>query len=494
MMLRKLFPLACIPLILAGCSDDDDDGSPPPEPEPVACSGTAIDPQRLFLQQLGSDRVIVKWRGNRQEGGEEATALCYGTAMDLLPEESLSEAVVTETGHSEVLLEGLTPDTTYYYSVGGAGSSDALHSFRTAPANDEVPADGNTRIWIVGDSGINSWPEVSYPAKINAVRDGYLGWVEANGGEPTDLFLMLGDNAYPEGTDAQHQEAVFDTFPDILSTAGLWPTIGNHEMGSVGVSKSADPDSYTLRVGGEADPAPDSPMPYLNIHTLPTNGENGGVPSGTEQYYSFDYGNIHLVSLDSQLTARDAAQRDAMLQWLKDDLMSNNSDWTIVIFHHPPYTKGSHDSDNALGGLDQPSFDMREQFIPVFDEYGVDLVYSGHSHSIERSYYVGGHTGLSASFNAEQHAELNDDGVPASGSGNETYTQITRNGTDDKAVYTVAGSSGYASKLAKDFPHPAHFFGGLYPGSVVVDVGESSLTASFIDEHGEVLDSFTMTR
>ena len=59
MMLRKLFPLACIPLILAGCSDDDDDGSPPPEPEPVACSGTAIDPQRLFLQQLGSDRVIV---------------------------------------------------------------------------------------------------------------------------------------------------------------------------------------------------------------------------------------------------------------------------------------------------------------------------------------------------------------------------------------------------------------------------------------------------
>ena len=39
-------------------------------------------------------------------------------------------------------------------------------------------------------------------------------------------------------------------------------------------------------------------MPYLNIFSLPTNGEVGGLPSGTEQYYSFDYANVHIVSLD----------------------------------------------------------------------------------------------------------------------------------------------------------------------------------------------------
>jgi 3',5'-cyclic AMP phosphodiesterase CpdA len=235
-------------------------------------------------------------------------------------------------------------------------------------------------------------------------------------------------------------------------------------------------------------------MPYLNIHTLPTQGETGGVASGTEQYYSFDYGRVHVVSLDSQLAARDPSNRQAMLQWLRDDLAANSSDWTVVIFHHPPYTKGSHDSDKPLGGVDQPIFDMREQFTPVFDEYGVDLVYSGHSHIYERSYYIGGHTGLSDSFDPQTQAELNDSGQPASGQGDEAYSQITRNGTDDKAVYTVAGNGGKATSVSKSFPHPAHFYSNLVIGSVVVDAAESSLTARFIDDSGTVLDSFTINR
>ena len=269
-------------------------------------------------------------------------------------------------------------------------------------------------------------------------------------------------------------------------------------MGSLGISVDPDPDSYSLFGDGEADPAPDSPMPYLNIHTLPTQGETGGIASGTEQYYSFDYGSVHVVSLDSQLAVRDTSSREAMLQWLMDDLMANDSDWTIVIFHHPPYTKGSHDSDDRLvvgdAGIDDPIFDMREQFTPVFDDYGVDLVYSGHSHIYERSFYIGGHTGLSETFDPEEHAELNDDGQPASGQGDEAYGQITRNGTDDKVVYTVAGNGGKATSLSDTYPHPAHFAGELTIGSVVIDAGESSLEVKFIDENSQVLDQFSMTR
>ncbi len=94
----------------------------------------------------------------------------------------------------------------------------------------------------------------------------------------------------------------------------------------------------------------------------------GGVASGTEQYYSFDYGNVHFVSLDSQLSARDKIQRDAMRGWLIADLSSNQLDWTVVIFHHPPYTKGSHDSDekpSSYFGIDTPIIDMRKEFTPV---------------------------------------------------------------------------------------------------------------------------------
>jgi len=245
---------------------------------------------------------------------------------------------------------------------------------------------------------------------------------------------------------------------------------------------------------GGPDPAPDSPMPYLNIFTLPTDGEIGGLASGTEQYYSFDYANVHIVSLDSQLSMRDSDSRAAMLQWLKDDLMANSLDWTIVIFHHPPYTKGSHDSDKDLGGVDQPIFALREEFTPVFEQYGVDLAYAGHSHIYERSYYIKGHTGLSDTFDAATMAELNDVGGPANGQGAESYGQITRDGTDDKVVYTVAGNGGQVTTTSAGFPHPANFFSELELGSVVIDADAQRLEASFVDVNGAVLDSFVMTR
>jgi hypothetical protein len=470
----------------------------------AACVGTEMQPERLFLQQLGPDSVIVKWRGNKEEGGAEANNLCFGTDQNHLLRTSKTWATVTATDHREVLLSGLDADTTYYYSVGGAGVADPSHSFHTAPEKGDVPADGNTRIWIVGDSGVGG----TGSADAGLVRDGFLDFVAAHDNEPADLFLMLGDNAYNNGTDVEHQAAVFDVYPQILATTPLWPTIGNHEMGGFGVTQTTSTDDYPP---GMADPAPDSPMPYLNIFSLPSSAEIGGNASGTEQYYSFDYGNVHIVSLDSQVAIRDADNRAIMLQWLKDDLTMNSLNWTIVIFHHPPYTKGSHNSDSLLGGIDQPIFAIREEFTPVFEDYGVDLAYSGHSHIYERSLYINGHYGLSPTFDpgtppmdgnpaVPGMAELNDDGFPASGQEDdgEAYTQVAKNTFDDKVVYTVAGNGGKVTITSQGYPHPAHFFSQpadeLDIGSVVIDLGANRLEASFIDINGAVLDSFVMTR
>ncbi|MFT4822472.1 MAG: hypothetical protein ACJAUG_000863 [Halioglobus sp.] len=492
---RKLIALLIVSSAITACSDSSDRRSATVEPQPelVLCGGSEANPSRLFLQQLGSDQVIVKWRGNI-DGGDDPDRVCFSTDMNALEASSETVATVTATGHSEARLTGLAPDTTYYYSIGGAGTADAARSFHTSPADNAVPSDGNTRIWIVGDSGVGGEGKTE---SID-VRNGFLSYMDASGGEKPDLFLMLGDNAYREGTDLQHQQAIFEIYPSVLANTPVWPTIGNHEMGTLGISTSSDPNSFTVfqdaEIHGGPDEAPDSPMPYLNIFTLPTAGETGGLASGTEQYYSFNYANVHVVSLDSQLTARDKSSRAAMLTWLEDDLMSNTSDWTIVIFHHPPYTKGSHDSDTPLGEIDQPIFDMREQFTPVFDAYGVDLVYGGHSHIYERSYYLTGHTGLSDSFDPQLNAELNDAGEPASGQGDEAYTQISRNGTDDKVVYTVAGNSGKITFTSNGFPHPAHFFSELTLGSVVIDINEDVLEARFVDDKGDVQDSFVITR
>ena len=209
---------------------------------------------------------------------------------------------------------------------------------------------------MLGDSG-------TADSNAAAVRQGYETF---NGSNTTDLWLMLGDNAYPSGTDSDYQAALFDMYPDMLRRAPLWPTIGNHDAAS---ANSADQSG-----------------PYYDMFSLPSAGQAGGFPSGTEAYYSFDYANIHFLVLDSHET--DRSVDGDMLQWLQQDLSATAQDWIIVFWHHPPYTKGSHDSD-----LELRLIEMRENVVPILDSFGVDLVLTGHSHSYERSFLIDGHHG-----------------------------------------------------------------------------------------------------
>ena len=66
----------------------------------------------------------------------------------------------------------------------------------TAPTPGTVK---DTRIWVIGDAGTNTSGQKS-------VRDAYYTFT---GTKHTDLWLMLGDNAYSDGTDAEYQNAVF---------------------------------------------------------------------------------------------------------------------------------------------------------------------------------------------------------------------------------------------------------------------------------------------
>jgi len=499
---RNIALAAVVGCLSAACSDGGGSNN--------KCKGMELTSERLFLQQLSDTSVIIKWRG-------EASAACIGTEQDKL--KIYGEATQTASGDKEVLFSDLEPEVAYFYSVGGARTAPDGQTFVTAPEVGSLPSDGNTRIWLIGDSGTGGDDErEDHEGEAAEVLAGMQAFI-ARDGEPVDVFMMLGDNAYAVGSDFNYQQAVFEVYAELLKQVSVWPTIGNHEMGLgatipiAGFSQSADPGSY-VAVEGEAP----TRMPYLDIFTLPGNGEVGGVPSGTEQYYSFDYGNVHFVSLDSQLTARDTDQMAAMRDWLIDDLSSNDSDWTVVIFHHPPYSKGAnHDSDDTekIGGFDMPQQWMRETFVPVFDNYGVDLVYNGHSHSYERSYYLNNLIGKSDTYSAAANAELvdGDPGRPASGRGEQAYQQLspTSGGVDDRVVYTVAGNGGKADSSSgitdpdQWLLHPAMIGqpadtvspkrrGLPVIGSVVVDASEDTLVASFIDANGEVLDRFTINR
>ncbi len=215
------------------------------------------------------------------------------------------------------------------------------------------------------------------------------------------------------------------------------------------------------------------------------------MASGTEHYYSFDYANIHFISLDS-MTA-DRSPDGAMATWLQNDLASTTATWIICFFHHPPYTKGSHDSDTEVELIQ-----MRSNILPVLEAGGVDLVLSGHSHTYERSCLIDGHYGLSRTLTAAMKKNAGD-GRPAS---DGAYLKPLA-GTRDHlgAVYAVAGSSGKISgwtggstAATNPTPHPAMHVSLRQLGSLVLDINGTRLDATFLRENGSTPDTFTILK
>ena len=397
-----------------------------------------------YLQMSTPTSIAVKWG----TAAEKDSRVDYGTNPALL---DMTIQDLTLTTDHELEITGLTPDTTYYYAYGTTGGTltgDTDYFFVTPPvAGTSKP----TRVWVIGDSGT---------ADLNAaaVKNAYLSYTGTRG---TDLWLMLGDNAYSDGTQAEYQSAVFNMYPEILRNTALWPTLGNHD-------------------GHRAFSATQT-GPYYDIFTLPTAGEAGGSPSGTEAYYSFDYANIHFVCLESHQTIIDAIGGPAMLTWLELDLADTMQDWIVAFWHHPPYTKGSHNSD-----LELQLVRMRADALPILEDYGVDLMLGGHSHSYERSFLLDGHYGTSGTLTPAMIL----DGGDGREAGDGAYTKNFA--PNDGAVYAVAGSSGKTSGGSLD--HPAMYISWNLLGSMILDIDGSRLDAVFLDSTGTEKDSFTILK
>jgi acid phosphatase len=150
---------------------------------------------------------------------------------------------------------------------------------------------------------------------------------------PFRLMLHTGDIAYDNGSLADFEGKFFGVYTDLVRSFAMFPTIGNHDSSSV----------------------------FQVVFDLPR--------SGTRNWYSFDYGDVHFVALDTNdLGAEQAA-------WLDADLADTDRPWKIVYGHHPPYSSGSKHGS---------SLDVRNLFGPILAAHDVDLVLSGHDHNYER--------------------------------------------------------------------------------------------------------------
>jgi 3',5'-cyclic AMP phosphodiesterase CpdA len=196
---------------------------------------------------------------------------------------------------------------------------------------------------------------------------------------------------------------------------------------------------------------------YFEFFHTPANN-----PDSIENYYSFDYANAHIVSLDDELMDT-GANLTKQLDWAKQDLAaakSRGQRWLIVMFHKAPYTSGTH-PDNAF---------TQSRFVPLLEAAGVDLVLCGHSHVAERSFLLNNHTIV-----------------------NNDSSRYPKNGLAPGTVYVVSGSGGKTGGLAGKHPLMA-FQQDSLGGFEIIYVNGDTLKGNYMKKDGTIIDSFTMIK
>jgi 3',5'-cyclic AMP phosphodiesterase CpdA len=154
---------------------------------------------------------------------------------------------------------------------------------------------------------------------------------------PHDLIVHTGDIAYDSGSITEFEDNVFGVYAELFRSIPLFPAAGNHE--------------YKTMQGA----------PFREVFALP--GDSG------EKWYSFDWGRVHFVAIDTEASYANQAA------WLDRDLASTELPWKIVYLHRPPYSSGMHGSDTGL----------RKALAPILERHRVQLVLAGHDHDYERT-------------------------------------------------------------------------------------------------------------
>jgi len=390
-----------------------------------------------YMTVAKNNSITIQWKTNASCNSE----VTYGTSPGALTK-TINDPN-SSTSHT-LTLQNLFPNTKYYYSIGTIGNAIQATSqnyFYTAPdENDTIPL----RFWVTGDFGNGSSTQL-------AVKNSFANFTS---GQKINGWLWLGDNAYSNGTDQEYQTKVFDVYPNQFKNIPVFPAPGNHDYAQSGYQSTA-----SLGIN----------FPYFSIFNIPTN-------SGTEKYYSTNYGNVHFVALDSYGSYNSSSS--AMYQWLENDLSNNTQQWTVVYFHHAPFSKGSHNSDDS-----PEMYDMRNNIIPLLESNGVDLVLSGHSHSYERSQFIKGHFGVENTFNSAYVVQ------PGAG----PYTKTSRMGAG--TIYAVCGVSGSVSSTTSGYPHNAMYYSNVSDhGSLILDFSGTSLTGQFLTSSGAIKDNFTIIK
>jgi acid phosphatase type 7 len=285
-------------------------------------------PQGPYVQGVSATSATIAWVGE----APSASRVGYGrtpelgrTASDLRPDR-----------RHAVALSDLAPGSTYHYRVEDNGGSPATGSFRTAPANEE----SGFAFAVIGDSGDGGITQMAVAGLLERAMP--------------DLILHTGDVVYPSGKQRHYDRRFFAPYRRLIRGVPIFPVLGNHDV------KTRDGAAY-----------------LKNFHLPFDDPRSGG------RYYSFDWGSVHFVALDSELYHGDSGgDKTEQKAWLERDLSATALSRKVVFLHRPPYSSSRHGGDRKVC----------RDLEPVFVRHGVDLVFSGHDHCYERTVPIEGVT------------------------------------------------------------------------------------------------------
>ncbi len=404
--------------------------------------------RKPYLQVPTPNSVIISWISGTGVIGQ----VNYGTSLGSL-DRNIMESEYEEIYH-EVEIHGLTPGTKYYYTVDGATEGTEEQYFITNPgAGGVVPV----RIWVIADFGQTDSDQND--TRLETVAR----WKSFNNQSyHANFVLSLGDQTEDDSR-YQLQHNYFSQLENVLVNTPLFTAAGNH-------------DNH------------DSMHNYLNTFVLPSGAEAGGVASGTEKYYAFDYANIHIVVLCTEI--ENESEWKKQVDWLGEDLEHHTRDWLIACMHRPFHSGGYHRTDD-----EQDPQDRRNDWLPVLEGHGVDLVLQGHNHVYERSFMldnlIGKTTSLTEANIIDRGLGREDDGGP--------YRK-KKNTPHQGTIFVEVPGGGVASEDFEPYSiFPVHYNGYDFEGSLVVDVKGNRMDVKFLcnglNESGShIWDHFTVIK
>ncbi|MCO4773295.1 MAG: metallophosphoesterase family protein [Deltaproteobacteria bacterium] len=424
-MRRIVCSLAALLLTACPTVEEEEPPTPVPSVEDPSCSdeilspsgpggGLAAEPVEAHAETYGADpdpfQVRLQWPTSqphisggflwRTDAETLASTVEWGVGDDLGNVTEGSSFVYGKTDafagyrvHEVRLCGDLTPGTTYSYRVGGAGGWSSVAQF-TTPA--EPGSFDSVTIGIAGDSrgAYTTWASV-------------VALMEAH--DP-DFYVFPGDMV-DLGVVQSEWDSWFEATGDVLRSKVLVPSHGNHEFLATH---------------------------YFAQFSLP----------GNEQWFSLDYGPLHLISLNDTVSG-DNDIEVFQPNFLETDLADNDSAWTFVAHHQPMYTASTNHSSNET---------LRDTWSPIYDANGVDVVINGHNHLYERS-------------------------VPITGDAPD----------DDGITYIVTGGAGAPLYEGTDTPWYSAVANPIEHYIIATITGP---TATFVvrDLDDNVIDEFTVTR